>query len=667
MKVAPVILVGSRDEDILRRIRAVRPQARVLEIRDAQELAQQIRAHEVSALIVDSRCDPLYQQVDEYAETYPGVPVILLGSRRSDRLLAVNYVPLFARMEFDASAEAWADILDLAARHRQMALELAMLKQSRSAPSAIPSAPVPADEARPKGAVIAQLVGASRHFGDLDMMLDRAIEGLASALHTTRVGLFAFDDRAGQFRLRAGLGYLRATQDMAYAPDDPLVRWLEQQAHMITRNFVVRMQDAPEGAYLSRSLDAAGAELIIPLLARGTLLGWLFVGCRTTGQAYSIHDLEEFSVVADHLAMLVDNALLYREVSVQKTLAETLLHALPTGIFSVDASGVIRWFSTAAERITNTSADVVVGQPIEKLGPRWADAVRRAMSGTREPVVQSWEEPALQRFLRLEARSLGASSEGMGAIGMVQDLTTMRQLQEKQAQMERAAFWTDLAAGLSHEIRNPLVTIRTFAQLLPERYEDDEFREQFSQLVAPEVDRLNDIIEQINDFAHPPDPVFSRLDVRDTLHQAVSKLFPDGPAPVQIVSHVDGSIPLVIGDERALVDCFYHLFQNAVEALADRPNGQISYRVEASNTDSEDATVHVVICDNGRGVPESDVDKLFSPFYTTKARGMGLGLPIAKRTVIDHNGKLRIDRSGPGISVMIDLPGASPESVGASV
>ena len=71
-------------------------------------------------------------------------------------------------------------------------------------------------------------------------------------------------------------------------------------------------------------------------------------------------------------------------------------------------------------------------------------------------------------------------------------------------QLERAQFWTDLAAGMSHEIRNPLVAIKTFAQLLPERYADAEFRAEFSRLVAGEVDRLNGIIEQINAFAHPP-------------------------------------------------------------------------------------------------------------------------------------------------------------------
>jgi nitrogen-specific signal transduction histidine kinase len=129
--------------------------------------------------------------------------------------------------------------------------------------------------------------------------------------------------------------------------------------------------------------------------------------------------------------------------------------------------------------------------------------------------VRAWEEPASRRYIQAEVRRLGGPGEQLGAVVMIQDLTSIRHLQEKQAQVERTAFWTDLAAGLSHEIRNPLVTISTFAQLLPERYQDEEFRDEFSTLVTREVGRLDGIINQINDFAHPGEPVHTRVDVRN--------------------------------------------------------------------------------------------------------------------------------------------------------
>jgi len=224
--------------------------------------------------------------------------------------------------------------------------------------------------------------------------------------------------------------------------------------------------------------------------------------------------------------------------------------------------------------------------------------------------------------------------------------------------MERTAFWTDLAAGLSHEIRNPLVTIRTFAQLLPERYQDEEFREEFSRLVGHEVDRLGGIIDQINTFAHPPDPTRSRVDVRVLLQRALQRIMSARGHAVRVSSSLDGNVPMVQGDERALLDCFSHVFQNAVEALEGRPDAAIRYAVEPAVGAGNEPVVRITIHDNGRGIPEDVKDKVFSPFYTTKARGMGLGLPIVKRTVIDHNGWVNIQPGAPGTRVVIDLPAA---------
>jgi nitrogen-specific signal transduction histidine kinase len=653
------ILVCSNDDEALRRISAAMSNGMKL-VRAATwiEAERHMTLYAPVAVVLDVRCDDMYQRVDEWLQQFSDVPLIAMGRPRSDRILYLDRFDIFAYADHDDDYQEWQKLIRLAAKHHTMRVDATQWKERAMTPV---TPPAPAETAAPARketpSIISHVAAAFRHFEHVDLMLDRAVEGLAAASHSTRTGLFARDETKGSYRLRAGLKYLRETAEVVYEANDPLVRWFERHAHMITRTLAGQLPDPAQRQLLLRNLDLAGAEIMAPLHARGQLLGWFFIGYRSTGQPYNVSDLEEISMAADYLSMLLENALLYREVTVQKSLAETLLHSLPTGIIAVDDGGMVRWFSTAAEKLFDRRAADVVGKPIETLGSRITDAVRRALNGEPPPAQRLWEEPASRRFVQVDVQRLGGSAEKMGAVVMIQDETAVRHLKEKQEQVERAAFWTDLAAGLSHEIRNPLVTISTFAQLLPERYQDEEFREEFSKMVTGEVGRLDGIINQINDFAHPPEPVHARVDVRGPLQQALRKVFPESPSRlVRVKSQLDGNLPLVRGDERALTDCFAHIFQNAFEALQGKTDATLTYSAHTATGPGNERLVEVSISDNGCGIPEESREKLFSPFFTTKARGMGLGLPIVKRTVIDHNGRVSVDSNGRGTSVVIQLP-----------
>src|SRR5437016_7423252 len=134
---------------------------------------------------------------------------------------------------------------------------------------------------------------------------------------------------------------------------------------------------------------------------------------------------------------------------------------------------------------------------------------------------QHWIDNNTQRSLSIETRQLANNGSALGAVAVIQDVTTQESLREKEALLDRATFWTDLAASMSHEIRNPLVAIKTFAQLLPERFDDADFRKEFNKIVVNEIDRLDKIITQINNFAHPPELVLKPIDVRSPVKKGV--------------------------------------------------------------------------------------------------------------------------------------------------
>jgi nitrogen-specific signal transduction histidine kinase len=211
---------------------------------------------------------------------------------------------------------------------------------------------------------------------------------------------------------------------------------------------------------------------------------------------------------------------------------------------------------------------------------------------------------------------------------------------------------------MSHEIRNPLVAIKTFAQLLPERFEDPDFRKDFNQIVVQEIDRLDKIITQINSFAHPAELNMKPLDIRASVKRGVelakTKFSVNGGVAVE--TQLPADLPTVLGDENALAEAVAHLVANAAEAVTEQKKPRIILSAKPIRQGERTSAVLVTVQDNGRGIDPEMRDKVFSPFCTTKARGMGLGLPIVKRTVFDHNGRVDIDTSAHGTSVSIALP-----------
>jgi nitrogen-specific signal transduction histidine kinase len=284
--------------------------------------------------------------------------------------------------------------------------------------------------------------------------------------------------------------------------------------------------------------------------------------------------------------------------------------------------------------------------------------LRETLDATATLPSRQWIDHNTRRSLSVETRRLLDHRTSLGAVAVIHDLTAEQNLRQKQDLVDRAAFWTDLAASMSHEIRNPLVAIKTFAQLLPERFEDPDFRKDFNQIVVQEVDRLDKIITQINSFAHPAElnmkPLDIRAPVRRGLELARTKFSANGG--VAIETQLPSDLPTVLGDENALAEAVAHLVANAAEAVTEQKKPRIVLSAKPIRQGDRPSAVLVTVQDNGRGIDPEMREKVFSPFCTTKARGMGLGLPIVKRTVFDHNGRVDIDTSAHGTSVSIALP-----------
>ena len=199
-----------------------------------------------------------------------------------------------------------------------------------------------------------------------------------------------------------------------------------------------------------------------------------------------------------------------------------------------------------------------------------------------------------------------------------------------------------------------LVAISTFAQLLPERYTDDEFRKQFHEIVTAEVQRLNAIISQINAFAHPPATVLRPVAparLAELARVQAAHLLPGENRP-RVESQIDPGLPEIRADEQALAHGLAHLLVNAQEAVQGRTAAHVALHVRRAGS----GDVAFAGSDNGPGIAAAVRNRIFSPFGTTKPRGLGLGLPLARRAVVDHGGRIDVDSTPNGTTVTVTLP-----------
>ncbi len=608
-----------------------------------------------SLVLMDARTEAFHDLLAHLCRADPGHVMIVLGEPRSDPVLEAAMRNVFAVELLDPERMHFQALVVRGFRYLELQQENALLRaDARRAPP--PPAETPAmgiDTAMP----VQFFARALRNFDNVPALAESIVEGLAAAARVTRVGLFATARAGDRFKLRAGVRCLETAQALQYEESHPFVIWLDRNAHLLTRDGLEAIRDTGERLVLKQALDEMGAEVVVPLLARGCILGWFFVGHRATGWPYNYADLENFTVLAEHIATTLENALLYEAIALQKTLAETLLHTMEDGIVAAGEDGLVRWFNRAAEAILDLPAAEVLGHAVEGLGSRLSDLFRRTMAREEVESPQQWRLTWNKKLVNVEIRPLLEGRACLGAVALIRDASAEQHMTEREEQLRRGAFWNDLAASMSHEIRNPLTAIKTFAQLLPERYNDPEFRDEFSGLVNHEVGRLTALIDQINSFAHPSPLKQAPLDIFAPMKAAIALASARHPvANIKLELLAEGVLPPVIGDEQALAEGFSHLLVNALEALQGRKNGEIAFTAQRGFDNDGQEVVRVIIRDNGPGIPPDIRANVFSPFCTTKARGMGLGLSIAQRTVFDHNGQIDIDTSERGTRISIDLP-----------
>lgn len=652
MSASPVSIIYTRDGVLLQRIRGfLHSRSTVRHVSDPAELELLLRQHHDTLLFMDLRAADCVTVLSGLIKEFSDVVIIALGAVRSDPGLKAATAGVYAVESGEMDRLRLQTLFDQAQAHLRLQQENRVLKENLQRSSFTQSVPL-RENIAPS---LYHFSSAFRRFDNIGIMLESIVEGVASCARVSRVAVFSITPDE-LYRFRAGIKCMEETRSLEFRKTHPFVQWLQIHAHSISRSMLRHIESMEERLLLEKTLDLTGTEAILPLFGRERLNGWLCVGRSSSGVPFEQRDIEELTLLAEQVSVTIENSLLHESIAIQKALAENLLQAIPVGIIATGADGAIRWFNSGAETLLNVKAEDLIGRPIERLSSYIASLLNRCIAGEKAVGPVEWTEPLTRRGLSIQIRRLQQHGQCMGAMAVLNDLTEEQILREKQNNLERATFWNELASAISHEVRNPLVAISTFAQLLPERYADEEFRMQFRDLTTQEVARLNGMIDQLDEYANPSRLRFAPVNPDELLETALSKVRNGDSISGDVGIETESGLPPVEGDMDVLADAIVRLLHNAFTAVEGSAQPRVSLKAFSGEIGTGRPAVIIEVRDNGTGIPAELREKVFSPFCTTKARGVGLGLPIVRRTMIDHGGLVTIDSGGTGTVVRLSLP-----------
>jgi two-component system NtrC family sensor kinase len=388
---------------------------------------------------------------------------------------------------------------------------------------------------------------------DLEDLSHSLVKTVSRALGTEAASLYLLDETKGVYNLKANVGREKNGYPLAMlSKSDLLVQRLTGNPEGVVKEELEMAQDGASELQIAKKMGELEAEISVPILSKGKLIGILNLGHKEEKEIYSSEDLELLSTLANQAAVALENARLYENLKQSQ------------------------------------------------------DTLRRA--------------------------------DRLSSLGL-------------------------LTAGLAHEIRNPLVAIRTFTQLLPERYNDAEFREGFQGLALKEVDRICGLINDLLSFARPSRPNVAEENMNDVVEGIARILETEAKEKnVEITRDFGLNLPKVWIDREQMKQVFMNLILNAIQAMREGGSIFITTRlISGGEAGNSGQFIQVEIRDTGVGIPAENLDRIFDPFFTSKDEGSGLGLSISHQIVQEHGGYVTVEsKVGVGTTFFINLPTGKP-------
>lgn len=352
---------------------------------------------------------------------------------------------------------------------------------------------------------------------------------------------------------------------------------------------------------------------------------------------------------------------------VKKTLNEMkdyttkLLETMDNAVISVDNKGNIKTFNRKSEEIFGKKRKEVLNKDCQEVMNLNVDekslfkkCLLEKKNISQEIILE--EKGLKKKILDINTSFLtDESGEITGVVAVIRDVTEIKDLNEEVARHKRLAALGKLSAGIAHEIRNPLSSIRGLAQFVYNSFSKTDERKEDLNTIIQEVDRLNKLVVQVLDFAKLKKPNITRFSLNDLIRK-IAELFKLEIKDKQIKFSLELSpdVSQIQADEDQVRQILMNVIINAIQAIPKK--GEIKIKTEKALLKGELA-IKLIIEDSGIGIPEKDFAQIFDPFFSTKEKGSGLGLSIAYKLIEAHRGEIKVEsKEGEGTKFVIFLP-----------
>jgi signal transduction histidine kinase len=386
-------------------------------------------------------------------------------------------------------------------------------------------------------------------------------------------------------------------------------------------------------------------SVVLPLFAENALIGTIAIGPKLSGDPFYREDLNLLMTLANQVGVALKNAQRYGEIVVAHEYVARIVASISSGVVAVNPVGQITLFNDAAAQLTGRDAADVQQRFAAALPKPLSEGLNTALHTgevVKVPEVELTQGSESRAVILTTSPILDQSGAIMGAVAVFSDLSPLKELELERQKAERLAYFEMLASGVAHEIKNPLVAIKTFAQLLPRRQDDPEFIDEFGRISSREIGRIERLLDRLRTLAQPSERPHVRIDLRAPIAEAVEVLEPTfAEKGVRLVVNLPEDPVFVVADHDGLKQLVLNLLINAHEATP--ASGTV-----AADVRRESDEAMLTVADTGEGIAPEMLDRIFEPFVTTKPWGTGLGLAISAGMAAMHGGTLRASNVGAG-------------------
>ncbi|MGO9017672.1 MAG: ATP-binding protein [Syntrophobacteraceae bacterium] len=509
---------------------------------------------------------------------------------------------------------------------------------------------------------------------DRDQVLHTVLKTCVEGLGFDRAVLYLYDERSHRLVCHKTFGFSLEDEKLAMEASYDIdtqdcipTRVFRSSKTIFVRDIHSEEQATPLDLKISQ-IGQSDFFVFTPLKSRGRVTGILGADNKVCRREIKEIDVGSLEILANDAARAMERSDLYSHLLEERNFVESIVTHITNGIITLDAAGKITWFNPYSEAVFGISREQALGNDYREVFaelPSWVDTIGQYLvspeSGQGSIEYRCAFRDSKEKVLEVHFSSIRQERQNKDVfLIIVSDITQRELMEEHLRRSDRLISLGVLAAGIAHEIRNPLTGISLLMDDLHDHLHALPTERELIEKSLREIDRLENLINGLLDFAVPSRQIKLELhppgDVLQNTLFLVKKLCRDHN--ISLVVNSENSIPLVRLDPEKLQQALLNLLMNAIQAMPEGGDLRVQVKkVSAGESLLSRSAVRIAVHDSGKGISPEDIPYVFDPFFTRNTSGCGLGLAIVHSIVREHGGQISLSSQlGRGTTFWIDLP-----------